>query len=169
MDQTLIKKLFIYKKGELFWRQNPRRKYLDISLPAGTLGKYNGVLRNRITIKKKKYLRSRLVFLFHKGYFPKEIDHINRNPLDDRIQNLRASSRSLNNINKTTFNALKAKYIYHKKDRDDYCFQKKGKIQKWFPTFIEAIVFRNRWLKKNDKHAFHELKKDKNERVSLCL
>jgi hypothetical protein len=47
-------------------------------------------------------LLSRFIWLLHTGEWPKqEIDHINRDPLDNRVANLRDVSRSENNANRT--------------------------------------------------------------------
>lgn len=136
------------------------------------MGKLNGMLRSRITIAQKRYLRSRLIFLYHKGYLPKEIDHINRDSLDDRIENLRAYSHSLNCMNKSTINLSGAKYIFYVKKEDAYSFQIRKRYgnkraQKWFKNFENAVLYRNKWLKKNDPHRFEELLKDKNENPVL--
>ncbi len=54
-----------------------------------------------VQIKCKKYLEHRLIFLLFHGYLPKEIDHINRKPLDNRIENLRPCTSSQNKQNRT--------------------------------------------------------------------
>jgi hypothetical protein len=47
-----------------------------------------------IKVKGKQFKAHRIVWLLHHGIFPKrEIDHINRNKLDNRIDNLRESNR----------------------------------------------------------------------------
>jgi len=43
-----------------------------------------------------------LIFKYHKGYRPAVIDHINRDKIDNRIENLRKSSLSLNSMNTPT-------------------------------------------------------------------
>jgi len=51
----------------------------------------------KISIKNKIYKRSRLVWLYHHGSWPKfNIDHINRIRFDDRIENLRDVNQSHN-------------------------------------------------------------------------
>jgi hypothetical protein len=44
----------------------------------------------------KPYLSHRLIFFWHYGVFPKEIDHINGDTVDNRIENLRAAYRNHN-------------------------------------------------------------------------
>lgn len=56
--------------------------------------------RNRVTFKSQKMYAYRVAWLLHYGQWPSgEIDHINGNPADDRIENLRDSSRSMNSEN----------------------------------------------------------------------
>ena len=47
------------------------------------------------------YRTHRLVFLYHHGYLPAEIDHINRDPFDNRIENLRGVTSSQNKMNRS--------------------------------------------------------------------
>jgi hypothetical protein len=51
----------------------------------------------RVSIFGKRYLSHRIVWLWNKGYFPKkEIDHINHDRADNRIENLREVSTKEN-------------------------------------------------------------------------
>jgi len=51
----------------------------------------------QVCVKGKQYKAHRLAWLYVHGYFPEnQIDHINRNPGDNRIVNLREASRSCN-------------------------------------------------------------------------
>ena len=55
----------------------------------------------KVKVKKKALLVHRVVWLLNHGDFPRlEIDHINRNKTDNRIENLREATRWENNINK---------------------------------------------------------------------
>lgn len=47
----------------------------------------------------KLYLAHRLAWLYVFGWLPKEIDHINVNPSDNRIRNLRLATRAQQNAN----------------------------------------------------------------------
>ncbi len=85
---TFIKENFEYKDGELF-RNNKRVGYYDKSC------KY---LRTKV--KNKTYLVHRLIFAYHHGYFPKFIDHIDRDKLNNKIENLReVKQQCLNTVN----------------------------------------------------------------------
>lgn len=87
-----------------------------------------------IKIKGKQFKAHRLVWFLCKGYFPvNEIDHINRNRLDNRIENLRDVTRLENARNKTPIinkdtgcrkiykdkytKGLRAVYTFHYKGR----------------------------------------------------
>ena len=50
----------------------------------------------QITVDKIPMRTHQAVFLWHHGYLPEEIDHINRIRTDNRIENLRAATKSIN-------------------------------------------------------------------------
>lgn len=85
-----LHQLFEYKDGELYWKKRNQNK-------AGSL-RNDG--RKHITINYKIYKLHRIIFLWHHGYLPKEIDHIDGNPLNNRIENLREATRYQNLMNK---------------------------------------------------------------------
>ena len=49
----------------------------------------------------------RLVFLYHHGYMPKMIDHINQNRADNRVENLRECTNQQNMANTTAYSTNK--------------------------------------------------------------
>jgi hypothetical protein len=86
-----------------------------------------------------------------------EIDHINRNKLDNSISNLRWISRSDNCINKTHKVANSGERYIQKHNRlESYCFRifrrvdgiSRQLINRSFPTLQEAVEFRNNYLRK---------------------
>lgn len=93
LTQEIVRELFDYRNdGKLIWKcyrsHNARRG--DV---AGFL-KDNGYLY--VSIFDRKYLVHRVIFLWHHGYFPDQVDHINTVRTDNRIENLRKASRSQN-------------------------------------------------------------------------
>ena len=63
-------------------------------------GSYCGILRKDgyryIKLDQYEYLEHRLAWLYIKGYFPIEVDHVNRKKWDNRFKNLRKTSRPCN-------------------------------------------------------------------------
>lgn len=118
LTQELVKSLFDYHEdGYLIWRVKSCKK-VNIGDRAGYLNKPAN--RYSIRINGKPYRVSRLVFFYHTGELPKNIDHINHITTDDRIQNLRAASNYENSRNTSSHKDSISKYLgvtWHKKDK----------------------------------------------------
>lgn len=95
MDQTTALTVFQYVDGVLYWRIRPSqsRRAGDVAGNVRTDG------YRAIQYKRKLYKEHRLVFLMHHGYTPIEIDHIDRDKGNNRIENLRDATRALNTHN----------------------------------------------------------------------
>lgn len=52
-----------------------------------------------IRLGKKLYLAHRLIYLYYTGELPPLVDHIDRNPRNNHIDNLRGATKKLNAIN----------------------------------------------------------------------
>lgn len=98
-----------------------------------------------LKIKGKKYRASRVVWLLNYGHFPeKEIDHINRDRTDNRIENLRDVARITNILNRTINPNKKTGYpgIYIDETTNGliakYTFRLNGKTYR-FRTLEEAV------------------------------
>jgi hypothetical protein len=97
ITQQLIFEYFEYRDGNLYWKKsfNPNKTNL-IGQLAGSIHKTG---YQHITWMGKSHKAHRLIFMFHHGYMPDFIDHINNVRNDNRIENLRAATRSENNFN----------------------------------------------------------------------
>jgi len=120
ITQDYLKQLFEYKDGNLYWKQNTGRA--RIGNVAGHKRTTGYVM---IKINKKDFLAHRVIFMMHKGYFPKLIDHIDGNPSNNKIENLREASHSENghNAKLNKNNSIKLKHICLNKRKDKWQVQ----------------------------------------------
>lgn len=88
-----------YDNGLLFWRKPAPKR--DLAKPAGCRSS-NGYMTISWgpSTARKRLLLHRVVWIMHNGYEPDTIDHINRDRSDNRIENLRDVSLSLNHMNR---------------------------------------------------------------------
>lgn len=96
LTQAEVKRLFNYHDGKLFWRTKTARKIV-VGAEAGTFRRTDKY--RQIMLAGTIYRTHRLVFLYHHGFMPELIDHIDRDPTNNKIENLREASRSENSCN----------------------------------------------------------------------
>ena len=97
MNFEKTKELFDYKDGNLYWKNDNKSKKIK-----GVIAGYiNNSGYRAIRYDGKLYLAHRLVYLWHKGYLPAEIDHIDRNKQNNAIENLRECTKSQNHFNRS--------------------------------------------------------------------
>jgi hypothetical protein len=86
---------FEYRDGEFYYKKQ--------SGPIGKINQMAGCLHRtgykNIQIKRRQYPAHRLIFLYHNGYLPKTIDHVDRNKSNNKIENLREVTGSENALN----------------------------------------------------------------------
>ena len=152
ITQEICVNLFDYKDGNLYWKTN---------------NKIAGYVTNQgyksIKINQKKYLAHRLVFLYHYGYLPQIIDHINNIKTDNNIKNLRFATPSENcrNSKKPLHNTSGEKNVSWDKNKQKWCVRiKVGKIKKNIGRFVNledaklaAIFARNKYFEKFANHT----------------
>ena len=85
LTQEHLNSLFIYKDAFLY-RNNGKQ-----ACPTSKAKGYK-----LVTIKEKTYLEHRIIYIMKHGEAPEIIDHIDGNPLNNRIENLRPATKSQN-------------------------------------------------------------------------
>ena len=98
MKEELLKELFDYDNGCLYWKVSPARRVKV----GDRFGSYEPNGYRRGSIHSKYYREHRLIWLWHGLELPEgmQIDHINHNRSDNRIDNLRMVTNQENARNK---------------------------------------------------------------------
>ena len=91
VTQSRLRELFFYKQGKLLRkvgvRGSPAFAEIGTKKPKGYMV---------AVVDRKMYRVHHLVWMYHHGYFVPELDHINRQRDDNRIENLRPCTHSQN-------------------------------------------------------------------------
>lgn len=143
--KELFESLFEYKDGELYWKVS--KGTAKAGAKAGTKKPYgtnNADIYEFVTVDGKEYPAHRLIFEMFHGYAPEFVDHIDRNPLNNKIENLRAASKSENLCNRgaTSLNTSGFKGVHFDKQKNKWAAEivKEGKRTRlgFFSTAEEA-------------------------------
>jgi hypothetical protein len=94
-----VLELFDYDDGKLFYKSNnePAKIYVT-----------KGHRYARIKFDKQEFKLHRIIFLYHKGYLPDIIDHINGDRYDNQIENLREANTYQNRQNSRIYSTSKS-------------------------------------------------------------
>ena len=96
ITQEQVRDRYIYHAdGRLTYRERVSSR----AMKGGKVGTTNNCGYVMTSINGKFYQVHRLIFLYHHGYLPKELDHINGVKIDNRISNLRGVSHQENGKN----------------------------------------------------------------------
>ncbi len=91
ITQARLRELFFYKQGKLLRKigvkGSPAFTEIGTRKPRGYMV---------AVVDRKMYRVHHLVWMYHYGYFVPELDHINRQRDDNRIENLRSCTHSQN-------------------------------------------------------------------------
>ena len=96
---------FDYQDGNLIRKSG---RINEIGQVAGCVHKGTGYIH--IKIKAKCFKAHRLVFLYHHGYLPEFVDHIDGDKTNNRIENLRAATKQENCHNQKIRSTNKSGY-----------------------------------------------------------
>ena len=96
ITKELLHSIFEYKDGSIFWKQ--AKQGTRAGAIAGSINK-RGYLVTQIN--GKDYKNHLIIYIMHYGYTKYEIDHIDKNPSNNKIENLREATKSQNQWNKS--------------------------------------------------------------------
>lgn len=92
MLSSEISSIFDYEDGNLIWKIGRNK--------GKTAGYLNTTGYKRVTVKNKSFAVHRLIYILFNKESPKYIDHIDGNPLNNKIENLRKCTASQNQYNR---------------------------------------------------------------------
>ena len=118
ITQEELKEILDLKDDGTFVWKSTRHNRVKIGSIAGHFHKAKKYWK--IEINQKEYLAHRLVWLWHHGSLPQELDHIDNDRLNNRIENLRVANRSENMWNQKARNKTGLKGIFFAKDRNKW-------------------------------------------------
>jgi hypothetical protein len=97
LTQEEAHRLFEYRDGVLYWKERPKHsRKAKGDMEAGTS---SGHGYKKICVAQNKYYVHQIIFLMQHGYIPEVVDHIDGDTSNNKIDNLRASNKSLNACN----------------------------------------------------------------------
>jgi len=96
LTQSKVKRLFKYRDGELYWKITPSKNVRK----GNKAGSINSEGYKQVGIGHNTYVYGRIIFLMFHGYLPECVSYIDANPLNTRIENLRAATQSQVNCHK---------------------------------------------------------------------
>ncbi len=105
IDHDYVLSAFDYQDGNLI-RKIGRAG--EVGQVAGCVHKGTGYIH--VKIKGKAYKAHRLIFLYHHGYLPDFVDHIDGDKTNNKIENLRAATKEENCRNQKVRSTNKSGY-----------------------------------------------------------
>lgn len=118
IDSTLLHQYFEYRDGKLYNKKVRQR--VKVGQELGYVTNSDGYVK--LGLQGKYYLAHRLIFMMFYGYLPKHIDHIDGNPANNLIENLREVTNTENcqNSKKRITNTSGCKNVHWRKDRSKW-------------------------------------------------
>lgn len=158
LTQEILKELLDYNSetGVLYWKERDLKWFNKEHQCTAWNTKYADKVAERITNSKNGPYKVTCIFdanikthhvvwMLHNGRWPEQIDHINGNPSDNRIENLRESNATLNNRNQKMQHNNKSGY-----------------------TGVHWCKMEKRWIAKgHTEKGWRTLKKSKD--INVCI
>lgn len=110
LTQEYVKEIFDYQDGFLYWKIS-RTVAIKVGQLAGGVSLHRSGPRCMVKIDGKTYYTARLIFLWHHGYLPEVVDHIDRNSINNKINNLRSATVIQNSRNRSSNKNTSSKYV----------------------------------------------------------
>jgi len=102
LTQELVQSIFDYEDGNLIRKEGKKN----------CLGKTAGYIKKNgyglVKVSGKQYLLHRIIFLHHHGFLSQEVDHIDGDPRNNKIENLRAAIHEQNMKNSKNYSTNKS-------------------------------------------------------------
>jgi hypothetical protein len=109
-------KFFYYKNNDLYWLED----YCNKKVAGKQVGTTNSSGYKQVILNKKSFMVHRIIYEMFKGKIPDklQIDHIDRNKINNSLDNLRLCTNSENCMNKAAQcnNKYNSKGIYFDKE-----------------------------------------------------
>jgi hypothetical protein len=96
LTQKEAQECFDYKDGILYWKFRAANR-IKVGSPAGSIDPSTGY--HKTYVYGKFYKTHRVIFLYHHGYLPEFVDHIDGDKINNKIDNLRPTTKSQNAMN----------------------------------------------------------------------
>jgi hypothetical protein len=153
ITQERLKELFEYREDGTFVRKVSTSNRVKVGDVVGWPTKGNRYIG--LSVNGMKQLMHRIVFLYHHGYLPDCIDHIDGNGTNNKIENLREATQSQNlcNIKRKSSNKSGVKNVVWCASSNKWgVFLKVNGKQKYFGVYpdielaeLVAVEARNKY------------------------
>lgn len=156
-----LNKIFEYRDGELYYKKKTHKNMADalMNKPVGYISPSG---YKQVFVGRKFRGVHRYIFAMHYGYYPKCIDHIDGNKVNNKIENLRDVTFRQNCLNrKKKSNHIGAKgVVWHSRDKKwsvNMFVDGKRKYFGYYKDFelaeLVAIEARNKFHKEFANHG----------------